>query len=58
MSTAELAAVFAGGEQSVIDVEALALLRFFRMKGATVLRAVSTEHRDAIAAFNWNDDMT
>jgi len=49
-------AVLAGGERSVIAVEASVLLSFFHMKGAMVLRAVSSELRDAIAAFTWNDE--
>jgi len=57
-NTAEPAAVLAGGERSVVVVSSAALLRFFCMKGATALRAVSSELRDAIAAFAWINEMT
>jgi Leucine-rich repeat (LRR) protein len=50
----ESAAVLAGGERSVINFTP-ALLSFSDMKGATVLRAVSSEIRDAVATFPWND---
>jgi hypothetical protein len=41
-----------GGERSVIVVTT-SLLGYFDMKGATVLRAISSELRDAIVAFPW-----
>lgn len=48
------AAVLTGGERSVIVVAA-SLLGFFNTKEAAVLRTVSSEPRDAIATFLWND---
>lgn len=48
------AAQLSGGERSVIVVTS-ALLNSFDIKGATVLRAVSSEFRDAIASFPWDD---
>jgi hypothetical protein len=51
----EARAVLAGGERSVIVKASAALLKFFNTKGATVLRAVSSEFRDDIAAFPWDD---
>lgn len=52
---AEPAAVLAGGERSVIVVTTAALLGFSCMEEATVLRAVSSDFRDATAAFIWDD---
>jgi hypothetical protein len=51
---AEPLAVLAGGERSVI-IKTAALLYFVGMKESTVLRLVSSEFRDAIAAFPWGD---
>jgi hypothetical protein len=48
-------AVLGGGERSVIAFT-VALLSFFNMKRATVLRAVSSELRDAITAFPWDEN--
>jgi hypothetical protein len=59
LKAAEHVAVLAGGARSVITFTPADLLSFFYMKGARVLRAVSSDLRDAAAAFTfeitWND---
>ena len=53
LNTAQPAAALAGGERSVIIITT-ALPSFFNMQGAAVLRTVTSELRDAIAAFPWD----